>query len=256
MAQSNDFVSPENILADVLPLVGDLDFRKGLTKGWYISQVQSAIERLALDTYFNVVTGDFVFPKDKLQDLLPPDCFNIREMYLWSGECCTPQCSVIVHYKRLYNNKPGGAGYTALRKEGGSQQSDPFYQPFMLGFSLFNGDRNLHYANIQNGLIMFSSNCASWGNYRIVYNGMGGVFGEQPIIPRMLRDVVIDFVIERVYRAMTAREPRLYRVLQQDAYERLFNRQVGTFWEAQRRVASLDGWMKDAYAEYSNRGNW
>lgn len=255
--QSNEFVTPENILADVLPLVGDLDFRKGLTKGWYISQVQAAVERLALDTYFNVVTKDCTFPTRTLQDKLPSNCFNIREMYLWNGDCCTPQSSVIVHYKRLYNNKPGGADYTALRKDGnGGQEQDPFYQPWVQGFSLYNGDRNLHYANIQNGLIMFSSNCSSWSNYRIVYNGMGGEFGEQPIIPRILRDVVIDFVVERVYRAMAAREPRLYRVLQQDAFERLFNRQIGTWWEAMRRISSMDAWMKDAYAEYSNRGNW
>jgi len=254
--QSNDFVTPEHILSDVLPLVGDFDLRKGLTRGWYISQIQAAIERLALDTYFNVVTGDFTMPSKTLQDKMPANCFNIREMYLWSGDCCTPQSSVIVHYKRLYNNKPGGADYTALRKDTGSEAEDPFYQPFLRGFSLYNGDQNLHYANIQNGLIMFSSNCSSWDNYRIVYNGMGGEFGEQPIIPRILRDVVIDFVVERVYRAMAAREPRLYRILQQDAFERLFNRQVGTWWEAMRRISSMDSWMKDAYAEYQNRGNW
>jgi len=255
--QSNDFVTPENVLADVLELVADTDLRKGLSQGWYISQIQSAIERLALDTYFSVETGDFKMPCATLQDKMPSNCFNIREMYLWTGDCCSPQSSVIVHYKRLYNNKPGGAGYTALRKDGnGQESSDPFYQPWLQGFSLYNGDRNLHYANIQNGLIMFSSNCASFPNYRIVYNSLGGEFGTEPIIPRMLRDVVIDFVVERVYRAFTARQPRLYRVLQQDAFERLFNRQVGTWWEAMRRVATMDSWMKDSYAQYQNRGNW
>jgi len=254
--QSNDFITPKEIASDVLMFVGDTGLRYGLSLGWYVSQVQQAVERFALDMFFQVITADFSFPSQKLQDPLPKNCFNIRELYLWNGSCCTPENSVIVHYKRLYNNKPGGTGYTANRKENDNQAIDPFYQPYLRGITTFDGQGTLYYANIQNGLIMFSSNCASYSNYRIVYNGLGGEIGDEPIIPRMLRDAVIDFVTERAMRAMMAKEPRTYRILWADAHERLYNRQTGTYWEAMRRVATLDTWMKERYNEYSNRGNW
>jgi len=258
--ETREAVSMNLIIADALQFVDDAGLRKGFAEGWYRSQVQSAVEKLALHTYFDVKTGDYVMPKKKLQDKMPLDCFNIRELYAWSGACCTPQNSAIIHYKRLYNNKPGGADYTALRKDRGSQQEDPFYQPFSFPVSYtgsnVEGRSNLLYANVQNGLIMFSSSCGSWDNYRIVYNGMGGNIGEEPLIPRMLRETIVDMVVERAYRAMKARDPRTYRALWSDAYNHLYNRQTGTYWDAVRIVKTMGSWAKDNYAEYQNRGDW
>lgn len=259
---SSEKISANSIIAEVLPLVGDTELRLGLTLGYYKSAVQQAIEKMALETFYEVITSDFVMPKTSLQDNLPKNCFNIREIYCWSGACCSPETSVVVHYKRLYNNKPGGVNYTANRKESGNQ--DPFYSPYFNGFRTIQapGDSpggtsfDLHYANVQNGLIMFSSSCASFDNYRIVYNGMGGDIGDAPVIPRIIRDTVIDFVIERVYRALMAKEPRLYRILWRDAYDHLYNRENGTFYSSLRRLSSLSAWKRENYRQYQNRGDW
>ena len=251
------------VLADVLQFVDDAGLSKGFAYGWYRSQVQSAVEKLALHTYFDTKTADFVMPNISLQDKLPTDCFNIREMYAWSGSCCKPENSAIIHFKRLYNNKPGGTNYTALRKDRGSQQADPFYQPYVYPVN-FNGttpgdaqgSSDLLYANVQNGLIMFSSSCQSWNNYRIVYNGMGGDIGEEPLIPRIIRETVVDMCVERCYRAMKARDPRKYRALWSDSYEHLYNRQTGTYWDALRIVKTFGTWGKQDYDTYQGRGEW
>src|ERR1017187_7065157 len=123
---SSEKVSMNLILADVLQFVDDAGFWKGFAEGWYLSQVQSSLEKLALTTFFDVRTADRKLPKLSLQDTMPKDCFNIREMYAWNG-CFSPKTSAIIHFKRLYNNKSGGRDYTALRKGGGEQQTDPFF---------------------------------------------------------------------------------------------------------------------------------
>ena len=260
--QNREKVSMNLIVAEAVMMVNDQKFERGLSSGWYRSQCQRAMEKLAIQTFCEVITSDFVMPVDCLQDNLPTNCFNIRELYAWGGSCCTPENSAIIHFKRLYNNKGGGKNYTALRKDTGSQQPDPFYGNFFppisnpSSISSIGGSGDLLYANIQNGQIMFSSSCSSWNNYRIVYNGMGGEIGDEVMIPRILRECATDMVVESALRAFAIREPRIYRSLSVDAYERLYNRQTGSFWDAMRTVKAMDTWSKEDYAVYQNRGDW
>lgn len=252
--QSNDFVTMEFCLSETMQLTGDTQLRLGLTKGYYKTCVQRAVEKLAIHTFFDVITGDFPLDQDCLQAAMPANCFNIREIYLWNGPCCSPESSVIVHFKRLHNNKPGGTLSTSLRNENAAAGSDPFYAPYYSGISSVGG--SVYYANIQNGLIMFSSNAKGFTNYRIVYNGMGGNIEEAPIIPRMLSECIIDLAAERALRALKARDPRRYRALWADTYNGLYNERDGSFTEARKRIASMDSWMRDCYREYQSRGNW
>ena len=48
---------------------------------------------------------------------MPKGIFNIREIYLYNDECCSPTVSQVVHWKRQFNNKGGGDGYTAKIKD-------------------------------------------------------------------------------------------------------------------------------------------
>lgn len=245
----------EFCLSETLQLVGDTDLRKGLTRGFYKTCVQRAVEKLAIDTYFEVLTEDYPLDQDCLHAELPKSCFNIRELYLWKGDCCTPDSSVNVYFKRLFNNKPGGTAYTSLRKDGNSSSGgDPVMEPYVRG--IYTGQDSLYYANIQNGLIMFSSSAKGFNNYRIVYNGMGGNIDEAPIIPRILSEAIVDLSAERALRALKAREPRIYRTLWADTRLALYDNATGTYWQAQKRVLAMDSWMRDCYRTYQSRGNW
>jgi len=250
---SNDFVSINSVLSDVLMLVDDEHLRKGMSKGYYISGIEQAIQEIALDTYFMVITKDLTMDKVKFQVPMPKNAFNIREMYLWNGSCCSPSSTVIVHWKRLYNNHNGGAGYTAKRMDDRSPNKDPFYHPFYFDKALVDG-ANLYYANVQNGIIMFSSNCSGFDNVRLVYNGMGvDDIGDEPIIPRMLRQFVIDYSVERAYRTLMAKDSRTYGGLWKVAENKLNDLRTGSLYIARKRVSSMNTWSRDSANEYYSK---
>ena len=246
------------ILSNVLQFVGDNDLKKGLSLGWYKSRLQSSIEQLSIATFYDVITQDFDFDHHRLQLELPKNCFNIREVYVWRGECCSPQYSAIVHYKRLMNNKPnGGREYTSLRKDNGGQAHDAFYknQGHIVNGGHGNRHGNVKFAGVQNGLLMFSSNCSSYNKVRLVYNGFGGEIGDPPLVPRLLRQVVEDMVICDVFRALMARE-RTYASLYKEYDNKLYNERTGTFWQSKKNISALDSWSRQDYETYQDRGNF
>ena len=250
---TNDFVSLDIILADVLVLCGDENTRI-YPKGWYVSQVQKALEELSIDTFWNERTVDVPLDKIKLQSKIPENMFNPREVYLWKGDCCSPETSVIVHYKRHYNNKPGvgGTGHTARRKEGGVY--DPFFSPFRenSGQSRVSG---LYYANIQGGIMMHSSSSAEYDMVRFVGNAYGGNIGDAPIIPRFLREATIDWVVEKYFRARYGRDVQ-YRVRWIDSENKLNKRFDGSWDKAKYRIKNMDTWEMNSMKEYFGRMNY
>ncbi len=83
----NDFVSVDHLLADILSTVDDEKLRRGLTKGWYVSRIQKALQELAFDTFFSEVTLDLTLNRDTLSMEMPEGIFNIREIYLYNDKC-------------------------------------------------------------------------------------------------------------------------------------------------------------------------
>ena len=73
---TNDFVSLDIILADVLQMCGDESTRIN-PKGWYVSQVQKALEELSIDTFWNERTVDVPLDKVLLQTDIPENMFKI-----------------------------------------------------------------------------------------------------------------------------------------------------------------------------------
>ena len=254
--EENEYLSESILLSNILAYAGDTDLKKGLTKGFYVSQLQKAIEELSIATFYDIITGDYPLNDKTLQLELPKNCFNIREIYLWNGSCCQPQYSVIVHYKRLMNNKQtGGTQYTALRSDiNGASPSDPFYAPYLNSQTFTKGPYTLYWAGVQNGLLMFSSNSKGYKNVRIVYNGFGGEIGDPPLVPRLFRSVVEDYVVYQAFRTFMAKD-RSYRILYKDMEDKLFNERTGTWWEAKKRIAALDSWSRKDMTEYQNRPN-
>lgn len=249
MNNSNDFVPIIDILSDVTQMVGDPDFSRGLSKGFYVRQISEAIEALALDTYFQELTFDIEVPQDTLNLDLPSNCFNVRELYLYNGECGKPTTSRPVYFKRHYNNSQGGEEYTAKRKE--SVPEDPFQTS--------GGESNLYYANIQNGNILFGSLCRNYTYVRIVYNGMGTEITEVPLIPRPLRKAVIDFTRDRILTIFATRDKSVMPLLnlaRLDLYGDGRAMNPGSWKKAERYVKRMSTWAKDSYREYQQRGNW
>lgn len=247
---SNDYVSIEHLLAEVTATVNDTDYKKGFPKGWYISRLQDAMQELSFDTFWLKVQQDVVMPEN-CQLEMPKNTFNIREIYLYNGSLCNPQKTQMVYWKRLFNNTASGDGYTAQVKDDGSNGSD-IYQPnqrvYTGNMQGFYGPK--YYYNVLNGLVMFSRECKGYSFVRIVYNGMGVENGDLPVIPRFFERAVVDYVEEKFYNAMKARDVRMYRPLWTDAYQKLNDLVNGSWNKAKKRIKAMDSKEKASMEEY------
>jgi hypothetical protein len=246
---SNDFISAEKIIAEVAQTVDDKDFKKGFSPGWFNSRVKDALQELAFETYYFKILRDFEVPKN-LQIEMPEDTFNIREIYLYTGEICNPLKTQVVYHKRLFNNMHKGDGYSARVKDDGSNGGDVF-QPNQRLYNInnqgFYGPK--YYYNVHDGVMMFSKECSAFPYVRVIFNGMGGEDGSLPVIPRFFQRAIVDFVEERYLNAMKMREPRKYNSLWQAAQMRLSS-YTGSWAKAKQRVSSMDSAEKESMEEY------
>lgn len=249
--QQNDFVSVDHLLSEITSTLNDTEFRSGFSKGWYISRIQDALQELSYDTFWAKTQQDCALPKS-LQLEMPNGAFNIREIYLFTGEICSPQKSQVVYWKRNFNNNYDGDGYTSRVKDDGSQSSDIFQpnQRIMGNANYIGFAGRKFYYNTINGLIMFSRDCLFYDNVRIVYNSRGEADGDLPVVPRFFERAVNDYVEERFYNAMKSRDPRKYRILWNDAYSRLNDLTAGSWNKARKRVKAMDTAEKDSIFEY------
>ncbi len=144
-----------------------------------------------------------------------------------------------------------GDGYTAKVKDDGSNGSDPFLPNQRIDVynrQGFYGPK--FYWNEQNGIIMFSKECATFPYVRIIFNGVGGPIGDVPVIPSFFERAIVDYVEEKFYNAMKARNPRTFRVLWQDAYNKLHDMRTGSWNKARKRVKSMNSAQKESMEEY------
>jgi len=247
---ANDFVSVDHILADVTATVNDAEYKRGFSKGWYVSRIQDAMQELSFDTFWLKIQQDIEIP-ESCQIPMPKNVFNVREIYLYNGTICEPAGSQVVYWKRLFNNTSGGGGYTAKVKDDGSNPGDLF-QPNQ---RTYNRNTNgmfgpKYYYNVMNGLLMLSESCKGYANIRVVYNGMGVENGDMPVIPRFFERAVVDYVEERFYNAMKSRDPRTFRGLWNDSFSRLNDIRNGSWNKAKKRIKSMDSQEKESMEEY------
>ena len=97
---------------------------------------------------------------------------------------------------------------------------------------------------------MFSSDCRTYSQVRIVFNGINGDMTTVPIIPRFLEEAVKDFIKVKFYEVMKAREPRKYRTSWSDAKFDRDDPRNGSWRKARIRVSSMDTWEKESIEEY------
>ena len=240
-----DYISHDIILHDALMSLNDAELRSGFSRGWYVGVIQRALEELAQDTFFDKRTIDVKLPTSGAIVIpIPENIFNVQYMYIWNGSCCTPSSSQKVWWKRNFNNKGNGTGYLSDMKDAAQATFDPFIPMFFPQFE------TIYYANIQEGKIMFSATCSGFGNVSIICNGFGGAIGDKPAIPKFFRQTIIDFVRVEHFKAMASREPRVYRVMLEEARRDLGDNHNGSWKKARIRISSMQTFEKKSMEEY------
>lgn len=265
----SDSVSPEMILSDVLPIVGETGDYRELPKGFYYQQMQKALEALSFDTYFSKKMYSTEVPENLAMDI-PKGMFNLRNMYLSNNNSCgIGPDSVNVYFKSNFFNDDGtGSGNYVARNKGTSKGGDPFYgngSPDLNPRTYRSNDSrssaygtnertdSLYFYNIQNGRIMFSSTCRRYSHVIMEFNGLDVSIGDKPIIPPQFREVVIDWVVEAVLRVKSARNQQQWGGMYNDSKQRLGRNPYhtsGTWHTAVQRAASLDSKAKEDLALY------
>lgn len=258
------YITPDEIIFNAAAMAGDKDF-KVMNKGFYISLIQDAFNELSISSYFAEQRADLDFPSETLTLPLPEDCFNVKNIYIFNGDLCNIQNSRKVWWKRNYYTK--GNGFIANDK--GSNNRDPYYEKHSY---LYNDksyirvdqkdriDEALYY-NIQMGNIMFSSSCRNAGTkVHIHYNGTGGSVIDAPIIPKMFKAAIADYVTEAALRFRMANEPSMARVWMgmQQLYERRLDKEGmnGSWHSAIMKVKRLNDSQKEELSEYLGKGAW
>jgi len=255
--QITAFTSVDEILHDVLKACDQEELKDGFEEGWFISQIQQSMEEIEFDSFYNIVTRDLPLDKANLRLDVPKNAFNLREIYLFNGDCCDPSDSQIVHLKRLHNNKGIGKNYTSKTRQDGGTNTDPYF-----GRGLFRRRQNraigigeaLQYANYYNGVIMFGPDAEGFDSVRLVYNGISADIGDEPIIPRFFRQYVKDWTLMKYYEAAKQRD-RSLRSLWADYKGNLYDRISGTYFKAVDRIAKMDMHTRESMNEYLGRFN-
>ena len=231
MAQTGNYITVDDALFKIAGFAGDLGFRAA-PKGFYVQLIADAFEQLNMDSFFMEGNADFDMPSEHLTIQLPKDCFNLRGVYIFTGDICNIQVSRKVWHKRNYYTQ--GNGYIANRT--GQNTNDPYYLNDSLtrnGRTKDNTDlihynngsnvNNTLFYNVQNGNLMLSASCRGAGNkVHLHYNSTGCEVGEAPIIPSFYKSAIEDFATEAALRFRMANEPenaKTFMAMQQ-MYER------------------------------------
>ena len=236
---SNDYLSVNHLLAEITMACGDKDFRNGVSKGWYISRIQDALQEIAIDTFYQKITDDFDVPDD-LNLAMPENSFNIRLMIAYRGACCVPSSMGVIHWKRNYNNKKKVDGALTRHMGTGKTNGNEPIMPSTRGVG------SLLYAGVQGGFISFSPAVAQYDKIRITYNGMGIQVGDTPVIPRFFERVVNAYVRSQYWLIKLAEEPRKWV----GNYDRAVGEHGVQMEKAKMRVASMNSWEKESMEEY------
>jgi len=255
----HSFVSANEILADVLKTVDDASFKVS-SPGWYKSQIQQALEELSFDTFLDERNESFDVPSDLRLDM-PKGAFNLRGIYLFSGDNCDIGKSVNVYWKKNFINSSSGNGYVAKDKfENGK---DPFYGnrgPETSGTRAHNPS-NLFFYSIQNGTIMMSESCRKFPKVMLVFNGISTDIGDAPIVPQLYRQAVKDYVsvpaLEAKMLDKIGTNQYNHWAMMHAKYQNSLNKPYDGSWaKAEHRSKQLNNAVRQNIKEYQTKLNY
>lgn len=245
----DDLLSTNEILADALMIIDDREQRQ-LTPGWYARQVKKALEQLNYQAPFVELFKDIELPENLIVSM-PKGSWNIRDLFLWSGDECIIEYSVRVGHKTNFNTYGQGTGYTARTKP---SQPDLFINNYGVN------DTSLYFYYANAGNIFLSDACASYDNIRIVYNGSPTQdIDDVRFIPPVAREALIGYVVERAFFVLKTRDPK-YRLAWADAKADLYqepSRMEQSKWDmAITLLKRLDKKRLDDLSVYLSKMNY
>lgn len=259
----HNMVAPNEILSDASAYCGEKDF-KMISRGFFLSLLQRAMQELAFETFFDERTEVFDVPENLNLDM-PKGAFNIRQIYLFNGDECTFENSQNVYWKRNYYTK--GNGYLARDKVTNSR--DPFYEnrsrfndsgldnPSLRRTNKLTSIRQTYYYNIQSGIIMLSSTCKSYDKIALVFNGVGADIGEVPFVPMLFREAITSWIIDNALPVKMADldgvEFNKWQTMYAMNNAKLMKPYDGLWENAQYRAKSMDSKQREDIKEYIGR---
>jgi hypothetical protein len=178
------YISVEEVIADACAINGDEEGDLG--SGYYRGQARDALIELAYDTHFDKRHFTAAVPTS-LKLKLPEDLVRIEHVYLYNGSVCDFSSAINV-YTHRHMTRSGPGGYQADNR--GDNAPDPIQESSMSP----GGDPNLKFYGEQNGYMALSSSCLTHSSIYVSYAGIGTDFCKEPIIPRELKQAVVDYI--------------------------------------------------------------
>jgi hypothetical protein len=243
----DSYITPDEILANVLNEVGDEDYRT-FTRGWYMSQIQRCLEELSFDSCMLQLDDDFEFPADTFRLYLPANTFNVKEIFVYNGTLGSPSNLEPVRWKRNYKTKGPDKRYF------GNNTAASNYQDLYITPITSDTESLLLFANVYNGMVEFSQSCSSYSFVKLYYNGTLTPIGETPFVPQFFRQAVELWVALQYYRAMRRRDQK-YNSLFNSVYAELNKPFTGVWDKAVVRAKSLDSKLGEDLKEYLSKMN-
>jgi len=254
MTDSEEKIPAEDIIADVLVMFNDEGYTLGLTPGFYLERVKQVVHNLHIKMYLRREYQDFDIP-DNLVIPVPNDFFNTQEAYLHYGDCCTPQGSTRLLWKRQFRKGTGGPAFTATQNTNG--QADPYSWQNMWGW-IDSQIPGFFYGNIDSGNIMLSDNVRGcFTKLRLVYNSMGGDAYKVPMVPRILHELVLALTIFETlpYAMAKSQDSKKFRDLY-SIYDRKLNAPYEGLMEKYRTIINaMSSWEQQNFNERTVQGN-
>ena len=245
MVNENNYISINEVLADVLVAMNDVDARK-ISLSFYQAQVRNAIDELGFDTVFVEDQLDLAIPADHIV-AFPATAYRIKQAFIYTG---TP--TDIGYVQNLYWKKGARTagfetGYTANNHP--SNHSDPFYNTPAWGDPAI-----AYFFSFVNGNITLSDSCASYDYVRIVYDGIpSGILTEAKMIPPEVRAAVVLWVIEKCASFLKLKDGN-YRTVQLDAAAQLDEFGMNGAWHhAKMRIKYQGKKIRNDIAEFNAR---
>jgi hypothetical protein len=238
---TDNLISVDAIISEVARNIDDEPMRK-FSKGYLTSLVQQALEQLDFQTY---MTKQIEYFDYATEIHIPENAWNIREIYLFNGECCDITSAQPVWWKANYR---GNAANRVTKNT-----NDPFIRSYTY-------EDNVYYYNAEGGSIYFSSACATYEKIMVVFNGISTTIGTTPMIPIQWRRVVCDMVTVECFKKLKARlgnpkEAQMYRALYAEAYNDLYNKLSGSYWNVYTQAVSMNTHDRQALLEYMSKSN-
>ena len=229
----NDFICINDIVSNAMFLVGNENMSDGASEGFYKGMARLAMNEISFDTYFSTLHKDYFDWNSDSRRMIefPKGAFNLKEIYAFNGDKFSIDKSVVINPARRYKSHPSGIGYTRVRKDDNYNEN--------------------YYYSVQNGMIMLSESVGGYDAIRIVFNGISGDIGSEPIVPRFMETYVMDSIKVAYYQRRKGSD-RAARADWIDAKNELSESKS----DVKRRIFRSDNDVRRYMEKYIGRSNY